>query len=173
MKLAHIINPVKVGRQSDLYVAQPVTFESMRRSRTFCESTGLQIEIYYTCYPEDKSVAPADFIKTGYLKRSVLDIKDFLIKRKFPILKDILDELYNATDADYLIYTNVDIALMPSFKHRVNFRHPVRIHPIRIGRPCREMGFIRTAFPKGLRKYLTQTNARSNDICQSSALEMV
>ncbi|HOP46456.1 MAG TPA: hypothetical protein PK874_02230 [Desulfobacteraceae bacterium] len=36
------------------------------------------------------------------------------------MIKDILDRLYEATDADYMIYTNVDIALMPFFYIVVN-----------------------------------------------------
>ena len=35
--------------------------------------------------------------------------------RKLPLLVDILDRLYEATNAEYLIYTNVDIGLMPQF----------------------------------------------------------
>lgn len=38
------------------------------------------------------------------------------MRRKLALIKDIIDALYNnAGDADYLIYTNVDIALQPYF----------------------------------------------------------
>jgi hypothetical protein len=38
------------------------------------------------------------------------------VARKLPLLADILDRLYEASDGcEYLVYTNVDIALMPSF----------------------------------------------------------
>ena len=30
LKITHIINPVKVNESSDLFVAQPITFESMK-----------------------------------------------------------------------------------------------------------------------------------------------
>ena len=33
LTLAHIVNPVTVSERSDLFVAQPVTFETMRRAR--------------------------------------------------------------------------------------------------------------------------------------------
>jgi hypothetical protein len=52
---------------------------------------------------------------TPDLDRSVLEAGSFRRARKLPFIGDILDRLYNATDADYLIYTNVDIALMPHF----------------------------------------------------------
>ena len=34
---------------------------------------------------------------------------DFQKEIKLPLIHDILERLYNASDADYLIYTNVDI----------------------------------------------------------------
>jgi len=33
LKIAHIVNPVKVDISSDLYFAQPITFETMRTAR--------------------------------------------------------------------------------------------------------------------------------------------
>jgi hypothetical protein len=70
----------------------------------------------YTCYREDLEAAPAGFESAGLLERSVLDVAEFAEPRRLPLLCDILDLMYAATDGtDYLIYTNVDIALMPSF----------------------------------------------------------
>jgi hypothetical protein len=37
------------------------------------------------------------------------------VKRKLPLISDILETLYESCRADYLVYTNVDIALMPYF----------------------------------------------------------
>jgi tetratricopeptide (TPR) repeat protein len=112
--LAHIINPVRTSTLSDLYTAQPITFESMCRAQ---KNTGneLELSLYVACYPEDESLVPGYFTITRPLDRSVLDVGSFLKKRKLPLLKDILDRLYEASDADYFIYTNIDIALMPYF----------------------------------------------------------
>ena len=50
-----------------------------------------------------------------------IDIKTFKKRRKLALIKDILDALFDAAgDADYLIYTNVDIALQPYFYHTVS-----------------------------------------------------
>ena len=92
MKIAHIINPVDVLESSDLFVAQPVTFETMRRAKTAAkEENDLSIELYFTCYEEDLSVAPDGFTNAGLLEKSVLDYGTFSKKRKLPIIKDILD----------------------------------------------------------------------------------
>ena len=49
------------------------------------------------------------------LSRSVQDIGCFEQQHKLPILSDILERLFAGTEADFLIYTNVDIGLQPDF----------------------------------------------------------
>ena len=120
VKLAHIVNPVRVGEESDLFFAQPVTFKTMAVARDFAKDFGVEVELFSAQYPEDRSMIPDTFIKTPDLGRSVLDFGEFKKPRKLPLIKDILDRLYQNTDADYLIYTNVDIALMPNFYVTVN-----------------------------------------------------
>lgn len=117
--LAHIINPVVVGESSDLFIAQPITFRTMQTARDFARDT-VQVSLFSANYPEDASLVPEGFEPTPYLERSILDFGKFSKQRKLPLLKDILDRLYAATDAEYLIYTNVDIALMPYFYLAVN-----------------------------------------------------
>lgn len=115
MKIAHIINPVAKGPDSDLYTAQPITFETMRRAQEYAADSLDNVTLYATHYPEDASVVPVGFEVLPNLERSVLDEATFQRPRKLPILKDILDRLYANSDADIFVYTNVDIALMPTF----------------------------------------------------------
>lgn len=115
VKIAHIINPVKIQKHSDLYVAQPITFKTMQTAQELAKQHGLTVELYSAQFPEDHSIIPDRLQKTPDLTRSILDVKAFKKSRKLPLIKDILDNLYNSTDADYLIYTNVDIAVMPHF----------------------------------------------------------
>lgn len=115
VKFAHIINPVIVKQTSDLFIAQPITFATLKTAQEYAQSQGLEVELYSAQYPEDKSFVPSFFQKTEDLQRSVMDIRDFKLKRKLPFIKDILDRLSENTDADYLIYTNVDISVMPHF----------------------------------------------------------
>lgn len=117
-RIAHLVNPVKVSEKSDLFLAQPVTFETMRRAKAF--AVPLEVELFTAQYPEDHEILPEGFTVLPDLERSVLDLGDFESKRKLPILRDMLNKLYNASQADYFIYTNVDIALMPHFYLSVN-----------------------------------------------------
>ncbi len=118
MKLAHIINPVKAPIGSELDIAQPITFESIRVASEFSNGN-VTVELYTVCYPEDNEIIPSFFRKLPDLTRSVLDYGKFTTPKRYPILSDVLLALYETSDADYLIYTNMDIALMPHFYNAV------------------------------------------------------
>lgn len=118
-KMAHIVNPVLVHESSDLSIAQPITFETMQSARRFAAGQ-VEVELHTAQYPEDHPMVPAGFSRTPDLERSVLDYGHFEKHRKLPLLRDILDRLYQATEAEYLIYTNVDIGLQPQFYLALN-----------------------------------------------------
>ena len=117
--IAHIVNPVIVDESSDLYIAQPVTFRTMEIARQRAKGT-VDVELFTAQYAEDRALVPAGWTATPDLTRSVMDIVTFRHERKLPLLADILDRLYEATEAEYLIYTNVDIGLVPHFYIAVN-----------------------------------------------------
>lgn len=118
--IGHIINPVIVDKSSDLYEAQPITFETMKRARDFALNV-VEVRLVTAQYLEDRPLVPEWFQPTPDLERSILDMGTFRQERKLPLLVDILDRLYTAApEADYLIYTNVDIGLMPYFYTAVN-----------------------------------------------------
>lgn len=115
ISITHIINPVKVESNSDLFIAQPVTFQTMLNAKKFAKEV-VKVNLVATQYSEDRSIIPDYFNKTKDLERSVLDFGSFEKKRKLPLLKDILEKAVEFdTSADYIIYTNVDIGLYPHF----------------------------------------------------------
>lgn len=114
-RLAHIVNPVRVGPDSDLFIAQPITFQTMRTAVLEAWKRGLAVELFSAQYPEDRDIVPDFFSRTPDLERSILDFRSFAKNRKLPLIKDILDRLFQASTADYFIFTNVDIALQPFF----------------------------------------------------------
>ena len=114
MNIAHIINPVNIGEKSDLYKAQPVTFNTMQVAKMFSKQKN-NIYQYVIGYKEDEPIFPVDFIKLPSLTKSVMDYGVFEKTRKLPLIKDILLSLKEAKEIDYIVYTNVDIALMPFF----------------------------------------------------------
>ena len=114
MRIAHIINPVLVDESRDLHWQQPITFNSMWKANDIARMQGIIVEPIATFYPEDENVC-IGFIKTEPLEASALDIQEFKIPRKLPLFKDILQRLHDISDADYFIYTNADICVMPHF----------------------------------------------------------
>ncbi|PBQ30967.1 hypothetical protein CNR22_04010 [Sphingobacteriaceae bacterium] len=117
--VAHIINPFNADPSSDLFTAQPITFESMRHSKDLAKKN-LHVELYTAQFAEDRNMVPEGFMATKDLTRSVTDLAGFEKKIRLPLLEDILERLYTASNADYLIYTNVDIGLFPNFYKAVN-----------------------------------------------------
>ena len=115
--LAHIINLFQPSETSDLKLAQEVTVASMLRAKQECNGASVQLLSANT--EEDASIVPSAFIQTDFLNRDVSDIVHFKKPMKLPILRDILDRLYNESDAEYLIFTNVDIGLQPNFYSKV------------------------------------------------------
>ncbi|WP_124980936.1 hypothetical protein [Nonlabens xiamenensis] len=113
IRIAHIINPVLVGSESDLFIAQPVTFETMLIAQKLSEGV-VDVNLATTQYEEDRKIIPDGFIKTKNLQRSVLDLGVFKKRRKLPVLNDILGRAA-ALNSDFIIYTNSDIALQPYF----------------------------------------------------------
>lgn len=87
-----------------------MTFETIRQDREKAVS-----EVQVASYPEDEGIVPAYFKQLPPLSRSVHDFGRFNSNKKPPLLKDILDRLYKHSDADFFIYSNADIALMPDF----------------------------------------------------------
>lgn len=119
LSIDHIIVPARCTKASDLYVAQPITFETMRRAQKTAAET-VSVRLLATCMRGEEDLLPEGFTAMPSLSRSVLDIGTFRVQRKLPLLKDILDTLYTHSTAEYLIYTNVDIALMPDFYTEVH-----------------------------------------------------
>jgi len=79
------------------------------------ESAGIKVELLTAQFPEDHPIIPDYFRKAPDLERSAADFCTFTKPKKLPLLKDLVHRLYCASDAPYLIYTNVDIALQPHF----------------------------------------------------------
>ncbi|MBW1914112.1 MAG: hypothetical protein JRI86_04160 [Deltaproteobacteria bacterium] len=113
-QIAHIINPVKVNKSSDLFNAQPITFETMKIAKMAAKNK-VDVELFTAQYKEDRDVIPEGFTVTPDLSCSILDYGSFQEKRKLPLIRDILDQLYKSSNAEYFIFTNVDISLMPYF----------------------------------------------------------
>ena len=81
IKIAHTINPVKVEKSSDLFVAQPVTFETMRVAKEFVKKT-VDVKVYSIQYQDEERVLlPECFIRVPNIEKSISDYKKFEEKK--------------------------------------------------------------------------------------------
>ena len=115
MKLAHIVIPPPSGKHRTRSLPNPSHTQTIIEANGFAASQA-QVELFTASYPEGRvALAPAEFIRTPDLEKFVQDYGRFNTPGKLPLIKDILERLYEATTADYLLYTNVDIGLQPYF----------------------------------------------------------
>lgn len=115
-KIAHVINPFKAPESSDLFIAQPVTFHTMMAAQ---KNAGAEVSLFAACYEEDREVVPEGFVVLPFLTDTVLNHHSFQHPVRLPLIREILEKLYLHTDAEYLVYTNVDIALYPDFYNKI------------------------------------------------------
>ncbi len=88
-----------------------------------------QIQLVTTQYEEDISIIPEGFRILSNLSRSVLNVNADLKGKKLPLIQDILFKTNEIDDFDFIIYTNMDIALMPGFYDAV-FAYLERGHDV-------------------------------------------
>jgi hypothetical protein len=128
IRIAHIVNPVKVqeGNKSYLDIAQPITFKSMLIAQKYahdkCKDLDDKIEIslYTAQFSEDREIIPEGFIITPDIGRSTHDV--YKMKnptKKLPLIGDIINKLYENSDAEYFVYTNADIGVRTDFYVRL------------------------------------------------------
>lgn len=113
-RLCHIINPVKVNQSHELYIAQPITFESIKRASALMPEP-FKLDLLALHYREDEEIIPDFFQKCLLPEGGIRQFSEFASKPKLPLLREILLTAYMNSDADYFIYTNVDIAVQPHF----------------------------------------------------------
>jgi len=109
----HIINPVGVGAQHPLFGVQKITFESILNAARY--SAKAEVQLLTTQFEEDRDCIPDGFYKTSNLTRSVQDGGQFSRPTKYPLIADILQKALENSTHDYILFSNMDIGLMPHF----------------------------------------------------------
>lgn len=118
VSIAHIVNPVDAPPSSDLHVAQPITLASLTAAKEFAAQK-VPVDLVTCQFEEDRHTIPTDgFIISPDLTRSILDYVSSQIVidgRKLPLLTDLFHRGTQFSDADYFVYSNIDIAVLPNF----------------------------------------------------------
>lgn len=117
IKFSHIINPVSPTESAELFEVQKTTFASLIKARQYAAQV-CEVELCSIQRGTDISFVPSSFTPLSPLTRDVRDVLSSTNK-PYPFLSDIIKAHAAFSKADYLIYTNLDIALMPFFYEAV------------------------------------------------------
>lgn len=115
---SHIINPVTKEENAELFATQQITFKSILKARSY--SAERNIKLYSVSgFGSELESLPNDFTQLPTLSRNISNIAR--TKKYNPILSDILQSALANCDGDYIVFTNLDIGLMPYFYEAVNY----------------------------------------------------
>lgn len=120
ISFAHLLNPVDAPAGSSMHKAQQMTFATIEVSKKYTQGN-VDVDVVTTQYEEDLPVlVPPSFRPIHNLKYSSADVIDEPgATKKLPLVRDLLMAAYNHTTASHIIYSNVDIAVMPSFYENI------------------------------------------------------
>lgn len=113
LKFAHVVNTVSKEENAELFGVQQVTFNTMVKALEEYTDTA-KIAQYAISFSNASDYLPTHFLQLPNLKR---DITGFFPanKKRLPFLSDIIQSAYDNIEAEYIVFSNIDIALMPFF----------------------------------------------------------
>jgi hypothetical protein len=111
----------------DMERAMGVTVFSMQRAQDYAAKRGIDVELMRARQDVEEHALPRRFKEAALLNRSHRDHTAQVFGRhwnvntpRLPFLIDILNRAYSESSADYLVYHNLDISLMPDFYVKIN-----------------------------------------------------
>jgi hypothetical protein len=113
VRIRHVIPTVGRSAPADLVEAQDLTLRSIERALR-CVDEGIDVEVRAVRFPDE----PVDcdwLTDCPVLRRSVLDMGDFDVPRRLPLLSDVLAGFGDSSEYDLAVFTNADIAVQPLF----------------------------------------------------------
>jgi hypothetical protein len=119
LRFVHLINPYDPGSSGNGRRIQEITFAALKRAADEAKDN-VSVTLATAQYASDRAIIPTGFTLTPDLTRSLDDVAGFPAGRRLPLMTDVLDSLRNFPDADYYIFSNMDIAPMPYFYNAVS-----------------------------------------------------
>jgi len=110
--IRHIVNPYEAAPRSEEARIQKLTLHTMSIARA---TASLPVTVSAVTFADETVDVPQGFALTRSLKRSSQDLASFARPRRLPLLFDVLEEGARGASADFIVFTNMDIALLPHF----------------------------------------------------------
>lgn len=123
MKIAHLVNIVPLPESGQphpayLHVAQPLTLKSMSVAREMAKKV-VDVALVACRHKNELVKAPDEFIDAPCFERYCYEVyeelRDLENLRPLPLLVDLLQGFSYVPDADWCVFTNVDIGVHPHF----------------------------------------------------------
>ena len=125
MKIAHIVNVTEIDdskKSSYLHVAQPLTLQSMIIAKKTASGI-VDIDLLAIKHQQEDVTIPGEFRFAPDIEKYAWEyipaLQNLIPHKPLPRMVDIISGLYNSSDAEYLIYTNLDIGLYTHFYIKV------------------------------------------------------
>lgn len=112
-RIAHLVNPVRMPKTSDLYIAQPIVYRSMVRAKEATRDA--KVTLVARRFAEDAGYQAAAFDLDLPLSRSAVDLDITDDARKLPLLAEVFSLDGLPDEITHVVYTNSDIGLLPHF----------------------------------------------------------
>jgi hypothetical protein len=113
VRIRHVVPTVGASAPPQLQQVQQITIESIERSVAFTRPE-FDVEAFSVHF-HDEVVVSGGLTDCPSLQRSILDLGNFAIPRRLPLLADVLAALDDPSEYDVAVYTNADIAVQPYF----------------------------------------------------------
>jgi hypothetical protein len=122
LKVLHLINPYAVKDANEHSLMQ-LTLQSIEEAISF-SSSALEIQVLAITDEKEELELPASFIQRAVKLKTIGVVNTRLKELQYPLIQDLISEALKEP-FDYLIFTNMDIILMPHFYRFVAGSIPV------------------------------------------------
>ena len=114
-RFAHVVHTYACPAGSIGEATQRFTFAALERAKCAAHAAA-DVEFISVHLADDRDFPPPLFRSARELDRTVLDVHQFGVPRRLPLVFDILERgIEAARDADFIVFTNADICPMPHF----------------------------------------------------------
>ncbi len=113
LRIRHVVATVGVSARQDLQDIQDLTVDSIRRALR-CTEGDIEVEVRSVHFSDETVDAPG-FVDLPIITRSVLDVGEFEVPRRLPLLRDVLAGFGDPSEFDVAVLTNADICVQPLF----------------------------------------------------------
>ena len=125
-RIAHVVNVTEINdskKSSYLHIAQPITLKTMGVAKKAAEKI-VDVDLFAIKHKDEQVEIPQEFkwLKDieKYAWEYIDPLSDVLPHKPLPRIVDIIQGLFEESDAEYFIYSNLDIGVYPNFYIYVN-----------------------------------------------------